>query len=294
MGCMNTRPLLTITSGLVLATGLFAQAPKIEFPQPSPPASVNQKVGITEVSVEYCRPSVRGRKIFGGLVPYGEVWRTGANEATKITFSTDVKVGGAAVPAGSYELFTIPGKSEWTVIINKVTGQWGAYSYDKSNDVARITVKPESVATPVETFTISIGNLADEKSATLDLAWDRVKVPVVITTDLVGMIKPKLEAVMASDSAKKPYFDAAMFYYDNGLDLDKALEWMDAGLKEQPDAFWMTYRKGLILAKKGDKAGAIAAAKASLALVDAAKGKGPGSELTEYIRLNNALIKSLQ
>jgi hypothetical protein len=235
---MNTRPLLTVLSGLVLATGLFAQAPQIEFPAASPAATIKQRVGITDISVEYSRPSMRGRKIFGELVPFGEVWRTGANSATKITFSTGVNFGGADVAAGEYALFTVPGKDEWTVILNKVTGQWGSYSYDTANDVARVTAKPSAVAKPAETFSISLGDLAKEASATLTLKWESVSVPVKIKTNLVEMLGPKIEAVMASDSDKKPYFAAAMFYYENDLDLAKASEWMDAAIAANPNQMW--------------------------------------------------------
>jgi hypothetical protein len=291
---MNTRPLLSAVSGLVLATGLFAQAPQLEFPAASPAATFKQRVGITDISVEYSRPSMKGRTIFGGLVPYGEVWRTGANSATKITFSTPVKFGGADVAAGTYALFSIPGKDEWTVILNNVTGQWGSYAYNADNDVARVTVKPTTQPNAVETFSIGMSDLSSGNGVTLYLLWEKTRAAVKIETDIVGMLVPQIEAVMASDSDKKPYFQAAMFYFESGLDLDKALAWMDAGLATQPNAFWMIYRKGLLLAKKGDKAGAIAAAKKSLELVEAAKDKQPASLIEEYVRLNNALIDSLK
>jgi hypothetical protein len=291
---MNTRPLISVLSGLVLGTGLFAQAPQIEFPAPSPAASFKQRVGITDVSVEYSRPSMRGRKIFGGLVPYGEVWRTGANNATKITFSTDVKLGGADVAAGTYALFTIPGESEWTVILNNVTGQWGSYAYNPDNDVARITAKPATVAAPVETFSIGVSNLSAEGSATLYLLWENTRVPVKIETDLAGMLVPKIESVLASDAERKPYFQAAMFYYENNLDLNKALEWMNTAIAANPGQMWMVYRKGLILAKMGDKAGAIAAANESLDLIKNSPPNIPAELKAEYTRLNNALIESLK
>jgi hypothetical protein len=237
---------------------------------------------------------MKGRTIFGGLVPYGEVWRTGANSATKITFSTPVKFGGADVAAGTYALFSIPGKDEWTVILNNVTGQWGSYAYNADNDVARVTVKPTTQPNAVETFSIGMSDLSSGNGVTLYLLWENTRAAVKIETDIVGMLVPQIEAVMASDSDKKPYFQAAMFYFESGLDLDKALAWMDAGLATQPNAFWMIYRKGLLLAKKGDKAGAIAAAKKSLELVEAAKDKQPASLIEEYVRLNNALIDSLK
>lgn len=290
------RPALSLLAGSVLVTGLFAQAPapKLEFPVASPAATLKQRVGLTDIEVNYSRPSMRGRKIFGSLEPYGKVWRTGANNATKISFSTAVKFGGTDVPAGTYALFSIPGQDEWTVILNKVSGQWGSYSYDAANDLARVKAVPAKLAAPVETFGIGFSNLASESAATLYLTWENVRVPVAIEVDVAGVLVPQLEAVMASADAKKPYLSAAMFYYENNLDLDKALAWMDAGLAEQPNAFWMVYRKGLILAKKGDKPGAIAAAQQSLDLVKNAPANIPAPLKDEYLRLNEALLASLK
>jgi hypothetical protein len=233
---------------------------------------------------------MRGRKIFGGLQPYGEIWRTGANNATKITFSTAVKFGGADVPAGSYALFTIPGETEWTIILNKVVGQWGAYTYDAKNDFVRVKAKPSALPWPVETFTISFNDLANEAAATLSLYWETTRVPVKIEVDVASVLVPQIETVMAAPDGKKPYFASAMFYYENGLDLKKAAAWMDAAIAEQPDAFYMIYRKGLILEKAGDKAGALAAAQKSLEMAR----KAPGLVGTEYSRLNEALIDRLK
>ena len=291
---MNKLHSLAVLAGAVLAAATLpaqnAPAPKIEFPAPSPSAMLKERVGITDIEVNYSRPSMRGRPIFGGLVPYGEVWRTGANTATKVTFSTDVKFGGAAVPAGSYALYTIPTPDQWTVILSKVTGEWGAYQYDPKNDFVRVTVKPEAYGRHVETFTIGVANLAKESEATLFLLWDNVLVPVKIETDLVGMLQPRIEAAMGTDLAKKIAFPAAMFYYENNLDLKKAAEWMDAAIAANPNAYYMIYRKGLILAKAGDKAGALAAANQSLAMAE--KDNSPAGP--EYVRLNRALIATLQ
>ncbi|MDI1335468.1 MAG: DUF2911 domain-containing protein [Lacunisphaera sp.] len=289
------RPALSLFAGSVLVTGLFAQpaAPKIEFPAPSPAASLKQRVGLTDITIDYGRPSMRGRKIFGGLQPYGEIWRTGANQATRMTFSTAVKFGGVDVPAGTYALFSIPGETEWTVILNKIPGQWGTYSYDAKNDIARVKAVPGKTSMTFETLSIAFNDLANESAATLYLTWENTRVPVKIEVDVAHILVPQIEAVMASAEPKKPYFPAAMFYYENNLDLTKALAWMEAGLAEQPDAFWMIYRKGLLLAKKGDKAGAIAAAQKSLELVrNAPADKAPAALKTEYIRLNEALIAS--
>lgn len=292
---MNTpMPLRFVVVASLLVASAFAQspsAPKIDFPAPSPTGTVKQRVGLTDIEIEYSRPSVKGRKIFGGLEPYGEVWRTGANSPTKIKFSTPVKFGGQDVPAGTYGLYSIPGQQEWTVMLNKIDAKdWGAYSYKVENDVARAKVKPLMRAESVETFTIGINDIKTE-SATLNLMWDKVRVPVKLEFDVVSKLKPQIEAVMAGNAEKKPYFPAAMFYYENGGDLKKALEWMEAGIKEQPDAFYMVYRKGLILAKMGDKSGALAAAQASK---QAAAADKRASLRDEYLRLNDALIASLQ
>jgi tetratricopeptide (TPR) repeat protein len=276
---------LTALSGSVLHA---EEAKKIDFPQASPTASFKQRVGVTDVSVEYARPGMHERKIFGGLLPYGQIWRTGANAATKLTFSTDVKLGGTAVPAGSYALFTIPGETEWTVILSKVTEEWGSYSYNQKDDQARIKVKPVALAEPLDTMTIAVQDIHSGK-ANLVIAWEKTQVPIEIDTDVVAKVKPQIEAAMAG-SGKKPYFAAAMFYYENDLDMKQAKEWIEAAAKEQPDAVWLIYRKGLILKKAGDKEGAMAAAKQALDL--AAKEQGEAKD--EYTRLSQTLIASLK
>jgi len=287
------RPTLAILAGSVLMTGLFAQSPALQFPAPSPAATIKQRVGVTDLEVTYNRPSMKGRTVFGGLIPYNEIWRTGADTATRLTLSTPAKLNGASVPAGTYEVFTIPSRGDWTVILQaaKDRPQWGSYAYDQKNDTARFSATPVPLAQPVETLAFGFNDLRDA-SATLNLMWELVRVPIKIEVDTAGMLVPQIEAVMASGAEKKPYFEAAMFYYANNLDLDKAAAWMDAGLATQPKAYWMIYRKGLLLAKKGDKAGALAAAKQSMEL---ASQETRGAELkNEYIRLNQALIDSLK
>jgi len=287
----------TLRTGLIalcslcLGTAALAQtpAPKLDFPQASPQGSVSQRVGLTDIQVTYHRPGAKGRAVFGGLVPYDHVWRTGANEATKVSFSTPVKLNGTDVPAGTYELFTIPGKDEWTVIIHKNMSQWGAYAYDAKNDVARVKAKPVALTNGVETLSISFNDLRDE-SATLNIAWEKVRVPVTVAVDVKSTLVPQIEAVMASGGEKLPYFSAAMYYFENNIDLKKALAWMDAGIAANPEAFYMVYRKALIQEKMGDKAGAIASAKLSIE----GANKAGGSVKEEYVSLNEALIKRLQ
>jgi hypothetical protein len=291
---MKTRPIrscLLLTSVLIATASLSAQAPKIEFPAASPAATLKQRVGLTDIEVNYSRPGLKGRVVVGKIDPYGKVWRTGANSATRISFSTPVKLQGSKLDAGTYELFTIPGPDEWTVILQKAGKQWGAYQYKEQNDSLRVKVKPVALANPVETFTIDINDLRDE-SATLDLIWSDWRVPVKLEVEVVSTIVPQIEAVMASDAAKKPYAQAAMFYRDHDLDLKKAAAWIDAAIAEQPNAYYFLYHKARILAKMGDKAGALAMARQSIEM--AAKDKDNPAAKDEYTRLNEALIASLK
>lgn len=277
--------LLSVGGGLIMAASVLAETPKIEFPAASPACTLKQHVGLTDITVEYSRPSVKGRDIFGGLIPFGQVWRTGANQATKVIFSTPVKLNGTEIPAGTYALMTIPGKDEWTVIINKGSEQWGAYKYDEKADVARIKAKPIGIDRSIEAFTINIDPVNDE-TASLNLLWDKTKVPVEVKLDYADKLSADIEKEMASDDKKKPYFQAAAFYFAHNKDLKKAKEWVDAALADR-DAHYIAYLKAQILAKLGDKEGAIAAAKHSSELATKANDTG-------YVKMNADLIASLK
>jgi len=252
------RLVVPVLAGILLAQALPAQSSEVQFPAASPASTVKQRVGLTDIEIAYSRPGVKGRRIFGGLVGYDAVWRTGANTATSISFSTPVKFGGKDVAAGKYSLFTVPGANEWTVILNENPEQWGAYRYEKEKDVLRVKAKPVKLATPVETFTIDINDIRDE-SATLSLAWEQTRVSVPIEIDVASKLVPQIEAAMAAPGGKKPYFQAAQFYHDHDIDLKKAREWIDAAVAER-EAFFIKFVQAKILAKLGDKAGAIAAA----------------------------------
>ena len=273
-----------IAGGLLLASSLPAQTPRVDFPAPSPACTIKQRVGVTDIEVVYSRPGMKGREIFGSLVPYGQVWRTGANAATKLTFSTAVKLNGTDIPAGTYALFTIPGADEWTIIISKNVTQ-SPLQYDEKGDVARFKATPLQLSEQIETFMIEFNNVRDE-SADMNLIWDHTVVPINIGIELTSKLVSQIEAVMASDAKPKPYFQAAMFYYDHGQDLQKASQWVDAAITER-EAYYIVHLKAKILAKLGDKEGAIAAAKHSSEL--AAKAKD-----TAYVKLNDALISSLK
>ena len=207
------------------------------------------------------------------------------NITTKISFSTTVKLKGTTIPAGSYALYTIPGEAEWTIILNKGVGQSGT-QYDEKADVVRFNVRPVTLSdTSLETFTIEFNQLRDE-SAVLNLVWDKTVVPIPIEVELTSQLVPQIEANMASDAPNKPYYQAAMFYFDHGQDLAKAKTWVEAAIKQR-EAHYMVHLQAKILAKLGDKEGAIAAAKRSTELAIKAKDTG-------YVKMNDDLISTLK
>lgn len=277
--------LLSIATAFSLNSMAMADTPKIEFPQASPACTLKQRVGLTDIEVVYSRPSVKDRAIFGAMVPYGKVWRTGANQATKITFSTNVKLNGKEVPAGTYALMTIPGKDEWTVIVNKGPEGWSPYKYDEKQDLFRFAVKPITMPWSMETFTIDFNEIRDESSK-LNLIWDKTKIPIEISVEYADKLTKQIQDVMASDEAKKPYFQAANFYYNHNKDMNEAKKWVEEALKER-EAHYIVFLKAEILEKLGDKEGAVKAAKRSKELAEKANDNG-------YIQLNEALINKLQ
>jgi Protein of unknown function (DUF2911) len=285
------RPALWLASTLVLAPGLYAQTPAVQFPDASPACTLKQRVGLTDIEISYSRPGVKGRKVFGGIVPYGQVWRTGANQSTKIRFSTDVQCNGIDVPAGQYALYTIPGPDEWTIILSKNTKLWGAYGYKKEDDLARFQVSPRTLSEPVETFTIELSRIRDD-SAHLYLVWDRTIVPIRLQLDLVKPLLPKIAAVMSAPGKKSPglCYQAASFYFNHDQDLSEPLEWVNAALAGNPSmSFELLHLKAKILTRLGRRDEAIAAAKKSTEL--AVKAEGPASS---FIQMNQDIISSLQ
>jgi hypothetical protein len=283
----HLEPVLAVGCVLAVATMARAQDQSLVLPRTNQPASITQRIGVTDIAVKYNRPSARGRRVFGALVPYGQVWRTGSDEATTITFSTDVSVNGQPVPAGAYALFTIPTASAWTVVLNRRAIQWGSYSHDPADDVVTVTVAPTTTAEHVEALTIAFDNVT-ARSALLQIMWERTRVPVTIDVDVVALTVPRIDAAMKG-AGRKPYFLAAMFYFEHGLDINQASEWIAAAIAEQPGHIGMLYRQALILEKKGDRAGALAAARASLA----GAAQSPKELRDEYTRLNEALIARL-
>jgi hypothetical protein len=269
---------------------LMVSEAQIQTPAASPAGSVSSVIGLTEVKVDYSRPRLRGRKIFGEkdvMYPHGSIWRTGANAGTKISFSDDVKVENIDVPAGQYLIFTWPGDGEWSVSLYKDLSLGGnTAAYDPSKEAAKFKVKTRKLAEKVETFTISIDDIAvDNKSAKVTLAWENTAVPITVKADFDAKVMKAIEANTKVDPAN--YFQAASYYLETGKDLSQALAWVNLAIESEPDAYWMLHQKAKIQKALGDKKGAIATATASLN--SARKDKN-----TEYERMNQDLIKSLQ
>ena len=267
--------LLFAIATLTFLTTSNAQS-QIKVPAPSPKATLTQAFGLGEITIEYSRPGMKDREIFGGLVPYDKIWRTGANKATYLKFTDDVKINGKDIPAGEYSLYTIPGKDEWTMIINKETELWGTSKYDAAKDQARITVKPQSMDFTVETFTIDINDMRST-TATINLVWENTMVTMNVSTEIDERIMADIEKQTAGVSPNV-YFAASRYYFENDKDLDQALKWIDMA-QEKEQKFWMMRWKARMLAKKGDYKAAIAAAEKSSALAVEAKNE-------DYPRMN--------
>jgi hypothetical protein len=280
---------------LIIALAVFTLAAEaqVQTPQPSPPGSVTTTVGLTEVKIDYFRPRVKGRKIFttdaSALVPYGKIWRTGANNGTKITFSDDVKVEGIAVPKGEYQLLTWPGATEWTVSLYKdVTLGGGVDRYDASKDAANFKVKSEKLSEKVETLTFNIGDIADDsKSAKIQMAWENTSVKFTVAVDYDAKVMKSIEAATKTNPKPNDLFQAAVYYLENGKDLKQAQVWVTEAAKANPSAFWILHQKAKIEKALGDKAAATASANASLKAAKEANNR-------DYQVMNEELIKSLK
>ncbi|HEX7518200.1 MAG TPA: DUF2911 domain-containing protein [Chthoniobacterales bacterium] len=269
---------------------LFAADEKVEFPAASQHAIVKQRVGLTDVEVDYSRPNKNNREIFGGLVPFGKTWRTGANKPTRIKFSAEVKLGDKQVPAGEYLVYTIPNANEWTIIFSKDLNAQSVADYKQEADAARVTAKPMALAMPVETFTIGFEDLR-ANSATLYLEWDKTRVPVKLTTNDIEKVSKGIDAAVKSGKPQEPgfYYSAASFYLDQNKDLPQALKWVEQALEKNPKAYFMHYKRAQILARMGNKKEAIAAAEKSIELLQAGPNPDEGA-----IETSRALIESLR
>ena len=256
----------------------------IKTPPPSAPHYEKQDFGLSSIELSYSRPGMKGRKIFGDLVPYGQIWRTGANQATTLTFGDPVTIGGKIIPAGKYGLLTIPGADEWTLIITHQLDVTSPAAYKQDQDIVRVQAKPIQVPFSMETFTMLFANITPS-TCDLQLLWENTLVTVPITTDIDSRVMTQIDNVMNKDN--RPYFTAAFYYLENGKDLNKALEWFDKALAQDPTAFFVAYQKARCLAKMGRKAEAKATAQKGIELAKQANN-------SDYVTLNQKLIASLQ
>lgn len=263
------------------ATSSFGQ---LKLPALSPGAKITQDFSTSTIEITYSRPSMRDRVIFGGLVPYGIVWRTGANSATKVKFGEEVTIGGVTLKEGEYALYTIPNKDEWTIILNKGTGNWGASGYDTADDVARFNVKSKTLDKNVQTFTMNIGNITFN-SCNIELIWEKTKVIIPVKANNEERLDKSIDK--AINEPNIPYFQAANYYFEINQNLDKAYTYVNKALETNPKAYYMWNLKARMAQKMGKKDEAIAAAKKS-----AEVSKGTSAE-EEYTRKADEIIKQV-
>ncbi len=263
---------------------LSTSAQTFRTPSPSVPQFIRQDFGLSTIELSYSRPGVKGRKIFGDLVPYDKVWRTGANQATTLTFGDTVSIGGVAIAPGKYGLLSIPGAEEWTFIITRQTDVTNPAAYKQDQDIVRVHASPHTLPFSVETFTLEFSNVTGN-SCNLDLLWDNLAVGIPINTNTDAKVMAQIGNTMNKDN--HPYYQAAFYYLENGKDLNKALEWFDKSIAQDPTAYFAVYQKARCLAKLGRKQEAISTAQKSIDLAKQANNN-------DYVVLNQKLIASLQ
>lgn len=264
-------------------TTTFAQ--ELDLPALSPTAHMTQAFSTSDIEVSYSRPSMRGRQIFGQLVAYGQVWRTGANGATKVKFKEEVTVGGTTLKAGEYALYTVPGRTEWEIILNKGTGNWGVSGYSKDDDVARFKVIPAKTDGTVQTFTINITDITFN-TCNIELTWENTKVVIPVIANNKERIAKSIDKAINEPSL--PYYRAASYYNEIGENLDKALVYVDKALEENPKAFYMWHLRARIGQNMGNKEVAIKSAERAIEL-----SKGSAYEAEQY-RNNTKIINEMK
>jgi hypothetical protein len=274
------RSFLVLLALLVLG---IAPAQTLTTPQPSPTQTIKQNFGVGSIELSYSRPAKKERKIMGDLVPFGKVWRTGANNATTITFSDDVTIGGKDIKAGKYGLLTIPNVGKWTIIVSKDLNVTQPAAYKQENDVVRVEADVITLPYTIENFTINFADITGS-SCNMQLMWDNTFVQFPITTGTDAKVMGQINDIMNKDN--KPYFAAASYYYDNGKDLNQALAWVNKAIETNKEAFFMYMLKARIHKKLGDKTAAKAAATTCKELATAAKND-------DYVKLATDFIAGL-
>ena len=276
------RKIIFCTIAFVAVYSVRAQS--IKTPWPSPPQTIKQEFGVSNIELSYSRPGIKGRKVFGDLVPFGKVWRTGANNATTLTFADDVTIGNAKVPAGKYGLLTIPDKDSWTIIITKQTDVTSPADYKQESDVVRVNVKPMAMKDKIETFTMQFANVKPS-SCELEMMWENTAVLLPIGAEVDSKVMKQIKDVMEKDN--RPYFQAGLYYLDNNKDLNQAVAWFDKAIEQNPKAYWALHQKANALAKLGKKQEAKATAQKSMDVAREEKND-------DYVRLNEKLLVQLQ
>jgi len=266
---------------VAIMSSSIAQA-QLKTPAPSPTQSIKQDFALSSVTLEYSRPSAKNRTVFGGLVPYNKVWRTGANAASQITFGEDVTFGGVAVKAGKYAIYTIPKTENWEVMLYSDLSLGGNVAgYDATKEVAKVLVKNHHVATKAETFTMQFQNMTDN---TMDLVirWENTKVVIPIKAEIDERIMKNIESSVVKDN--RPYYQAASYYFNNNKDLKQALEWTNKAIEQNPVGFWIQALKARIQLKLNDKKGAAASAQKVIDLATKANSD-------DYVKIGQELLK---
>ena len=267
-----------------LAAITATEAQQLKTPAPSTTQTIKQDVGLGNIELVYSRPNMKGRKIFGDLVPFDKVWRTGANSATTLTFTDEVTIGGTKIAPGKYGLLSIPSANEWTLIITKQLDVTSPSAYKPESDVVRVKVKPTEMPFTIETFTAVFSDIKDN-GAKLGLMWDKTYVELPITTDVDSKVMKQIETIMSKDA--RPYFNAGMYYAENGKDINQAITWFDKAIEQNNKAFWIYYQKAKALGKQGKKSEAMAVSMKSMELAKEAKND-------DYVALNEKLQKDLK
>jgi Protein of unknown function (DUF2911) len=257
---------------------------QVKMPQPSTTQTIKQEFGMGSIDLTYSRPNIKGRKIFGDLVPYGKLWRTGANAATKITFTDNVEIGGKKLDTGSYVLYTIPNKDSWEIVINKGLTNWGIDGYKESEDIVRFFVAPMKMKNKIESFTMQLADIKPNMCE-LHIMWDKTAVSIPIKTEINDKLRAQIEKALQGD--KKPYWQAAQFYNEYDNNKAKALEMCDGALKTNDKAFWVWLYKAKLQNDLGDKSGALASSQKSMELAKDAKND-------DYVKMNEELQKKLK
>lgn len=270
-------------AALLVGSIMTSQA-QLRTPAPSPLQTIKQDFGLGSIEIAYSRPAMKGRKIFGDLVPYGNVWRTGANSATTLQFSDEVTIGGVKLAPGKYGLLSIPNKDSWTLIISKQTDVTSPSAYKQEMDVVRVNVPVSKTNDRTENFMIQVDNIKPTQCQ-IELSWDQVKVALTVDTDIDTRIMQQINTAMQGE--KPPYFNAAMYFMDNGKDLNQALSWFEKAATATPTAYWVLHQLANCQAKLGKKAEAKVSAQKSKELALAAKNM-------DYVKLNDKLLAELK